>query len=62
VKDNWMRSLPLYVETSLSARNHGIVSEDEYIPLGEVCDHSTFSKLMELAVLNDGRSLLVVNT
>ena len=57
-----MGPLSLDVESSLSTRHHSVISKDKHIPLGKISDHSTLSELMELAVLNNWGSLLVVDT
>ena len=46
----------------MPAGNHRVVSEDEDVSLGEVCDYSSLSELMELAVLDYRGALLVVNS
>ena len=57
-----MWPLTLYVETRLPTWNHGIVSEYKHISLSEISDNSSLSELMELTVLDDRSSLLVIDS
>ena len=53
MKHQRVRALAVNEQPCLTARDHSVVPEYEYVFIREVSDNATDFKLMKLAILND---------